>query len=153
MRNPGYNDHQDCAVCSDSVSVCVCQTQHCTSPFRLVLTQPQMAVRSTGGFLWAHWQDLQVSHPLWFVGRLSDEFVKALRIRNTLMLLKSPGYCFHSPSMPSSCATHHFILDWVTKKWASLVAPCTAREAVILTHKLSLSLVAETAGRDVLSWH
>ena len=110
-------------------------------------------VRSTGGFLWAHWQDLQVSHPLWFVGRLSDEFVKALRIRNTLMLLKSPGYCFHSPSMPSSCATHHFILDWVTKKWASLVAPCTAREAVILTHKLSLSLVAETAGRDVLSWH
>ena len=50
MRNPGYNDHQDCAVCSDSVSVCMCQTQHCTSPFRLVLTQPQMAVRSTGGF-------------------------------------------------------------------------------------------------------
>ena len=50
MRSPGYNDYQDRAVCSDSVSVCGCQTQHCTSPFRLVLTQPQMAVRSTGGF-------------------------------------------------------------------------------------------------------
>ena len=110
-------------------------------------------VRSTGGFLWAHWQDLQVSHPLWFVGRLSDEFVKALRIYNTLMLLENPCYCFPSPSMPSSCAVHLFILDSVKKKWASLVASCTAKEAILLTHKLSLSLVAETAGWNVLSWH
>lgn len=48
----------------------------------------------------------------------------------SISLLKSPGYCSPSPSTPSSCAAHLFILDRVKKKWASLVASRTAGEAV-----------------------
>lgn len=55
MKTREYNDSRDgvvslalCVCVCVSVCVCLCGTQQCASPFRLVLTQPQMAARSMG---------------------------------------------------------------------------------------------------------